>query len=125
VRPARVLVIDDAPMIRTLMSDMLDNMGHTCEVAESGPRGLDLFDAADLANDPFDVVFTDLGMPEMSGWEVVSEIKQRSPQTPVALITGWGDQLNPERMEASGVDMVIAKPFKVEDIRRLLAKAFA
>ncbi len=125
VRPARILVIDDAPMIRSLLGEILEQMGHSFEVAGSGAAGLELFDTAVTAGEPFDVVLTDLGMPVMSGWEVVDAVKRRSPQTPVALITGWGDQLDPEKMQQSAVDAVIPKPFKVEDIRILLAKALA
>ncbi|MHB8859368.1 MAG: PAS domain S-box protein [Thermoleophilia bacterium] len=125
MKQAKVLVIDDAAMIRTLMGDMLDNMGQEFETAASGSEGLLVFDRAAKAGAPFDLVFTDLGMPDMSGWEVVEQIKNRSRRTPVALITGWGDQLDPDKMKESRVDAVIAKPFKVEDIRRLLAKALA
>lgn len=123
IKQAKVLVIDDATMIRTLMGDMLDNMGQKFETAASGSEGLLVFDRAAEDGEPFDLVLTDLGMPDMSGWEVVEQIKKRSRKTPVALITGWGDQLNPDKMKESRVDAVIAKPFKVEDIRRLLAKA--
>ena len=125
VRPAKVLVIDDAPMIRTLLCDMLTNMGHSHEAAAGGAEGLAVFETAGAAGEPFDLVLTDLGMPEMSGWEVIEAVKQKSLRTPVALITGWGDQLDADKMKDSKVDAVIAKPFKVEDIRRLLAKALA
>ena len=124
-KQAKVLVIDDAAMIRTLMGDMLDKMGQKYETAASGSEGLLLFDRSEKDGEPFDLVFTDLGMPDMSGWEVVEKIKKRSRKVPVALITGWGDQLDAEKMKESKVDAVIAKPFKVEDIRWLLAKALA
>ncbi len=125
LRRAKVLVIDDAPMIRTLMGDMLEKLGQSYETAGGGVDGMDMFDAAIKAGEPFDLVLTDLGMPEMSGWEVVEAVKSRSVKTPVALITGWGDQLDSSKMTESQVDAVIAKPFRVEDIRRLLAKALA
>ncbi len=122
---AKVLVIDDAPMIRTLLGDMLEKLGHTCETAGGGAEGLAAFEAARLAGKPFDLVLSDLGMPEVSGWEVADAVKRSSPKTPVALITGWGDQLDAQRMKQSPVDAVIAKPFRVEDIRKLLAEALA
>ncbi|MHB8160565.1 MAG: PAS domain S-box protein [Thermoleophilia bacterium] len=125
VRSAKILIIDDEPMIRTLLGDMLQKMGHKSEAADAGEQGLAAFDAETAAGEPFDLVLTDLGMPGMSGWEVVAAIKQRSPETPVVLITGWGDQLDSEKMRESGVDAVVAKPFRVEDIRRLLAKELA
>ncbi|MHB1390981.1 MAG: PAS domain S-box protein [Thermoleophilia bacterium] len=122
-RQGRVLVIDDEEMICSLMASILKAMGQLVETAGSGREGLDKF--AVHADGEFDLVLTDLGMPEMSGWEVVEQIKQLSPDTPVALITGWGDQLDQERMKTSRVDNVIAKPFKVEDVRRLVAEALS
>jgi len=121
----KVLVIDDEVMIRTLIGDLLKGMGHEAIVAASGSEGMDIFTAAAESGEPFDLVLTDLGMPEMSGWEVVDEVKQRSPETPVALITGWGDQLDPDKMKESRVDRVIAKPFRVDDIKLLMSQALS
>jgi PAS domain S-box-containing protein len=112
----RILVIDDEEMIRVLVHDVVCNMGHEVETAESGHEGIEKFGAG------YDLVLTDLGMAGMSGWDVVERIKEMSPGTPVALITGWGDQLDSERMEASGVDLVMAKPFSVAQIRSLVTK---
>ncbi|MHB8792546.1 MAG: PAS domain S-box protein [Thermoleophilia bacterium] len=121
----KVLVIDDEMMIRTLIGDVLTGMGHEAVTAASGSDGMDLFTAAIESGAPFDLVLTDLGMPEMSGWEVVDEVKRFSPETPVALITGWGDQLDPKKMKQSRVDRVIAKPFRVDDIKLLLSQALS
>lgn len=119
----KVLVIDDEMMIRTLIGDLINGMGHEAIVAASGREGVAKFTAAAGSGRPFDLVLTDLGMPEMSGWDVVDEVKQHSPETPVALITGWGDQLDPEKMKESHVDRVIAKPFSVDDIKLLMSQA--
>ncbi len=125
-RPARVLVIDDADMIRVLLVDILEGIGSYVEASGSGTEGLMLFEEARAGPDgPFDIVLTDLGMPGMSGWEVAEKIKKISPDTPVALITGWGDQLDPEKMAESKVDTVIAKPFRMEEVRALVARAIA
>lgn len=120
-RSARVLVIDDMEMVRTLLSNLLESMGHMVVTAASGSLGVETF-AETLAQgrQPFDLVMTDLGMPGMSGWEVADAIKQMSPETPVALITGWGDQLDQERMAASNIDSVVAKPFTVDQVRHLI-----
>ncbi|MFA6002131.1 MAG: PAS domain S-box protein [Thermoleophilia bacterium] len=125
VRTGKLLVVDDEPMVRKLLGDMIHSMAHNFEVAEDGEQALAIFDAAVDAGEPFDLVLTDLGMPGMSGWDVVDAIKQRSPETPVVLITGWGDQLDAQKMRESGVESVIAKPFRVEDIVRTLAKAIS
>lgn len=128
----RMLVIEDESMVRTLLADILQQMGQDVETTGTGSQGVRMFQAA-LAGaaeagsgpHPFDLVLTDLGMPEMSGWEVVESIKAMSPETPVALITGWGDQLDPEMMKTSGVDVVMAKPFSVTEVKKLVAEALA
>ncbi|MHB8176790.1 MAG: hybrid sensor histidine kinase/response regulator, partial [Thermoleophilia bacterium] len=122
VRAVRVLVIDDAVLIRRLLDGMLSGMGHQVETAGSGQDGIGLFEKAIAAGREFDLVLTDLGMPGMSGWDVAEIVKGASPETPVALITGWGDQLDPEKMKQSKVDAVIAKPFSLEQIRNLVGR---
>ncbi len=125
-QPVRVLVIDDDVMIRDLLVDILKGMKHYVQTAATGQAGVEKF--ANAGSDPqaaFDLVFTDLGMPGMSGWEVAERIKDISPETPVVLVTGWGDQLDPEKMKASNVDTVIAKPFRVDQIRALVSEALA
>ncbi|MDO8736630.1 MAG: PAS domain S-box protein [Thermoleophilia bacterium] len=122
---ARVLVIDDEATIRNLLGDILTGIGHEAAMAASGREGMELFATASESGESFDLVLTDLGMPEMSGWEVVDEVKRMSPETPVALITGWGDQLDSDKMKESHVDSVIAKPFRVDDIKLLLLQALS
>ncbi len=63
-------------------------------------------------------------MRGLSGWEVVEGVKERSPGTPVILVTGWGDRIDAQEARARGVDFVVSKPFKLEDVRTVLARAF-
>jgi CheY-like chemotaxis protein len=89
--------------------------GHEVEAAANGREGI-----ASFVNRHFDLVFTDLGMPEMSGWQVAKEIKKLDDRTPVALITGWHIQLNDAEKKEKGVDLIINKPFKVDEILKLV-----
>jgi CheY-like chemotaxis protein/signal transduction histidine kinase len=107
----RVLVIDDDVAIREVLADILRSGDHRVVTAASGEEGLALFDPGTI-----DVVLTDLGLPGVSGWEVAERIKARSPRTPVGLITGWGASLGDEERSARGVDLVIAKPFRFEQV---------
>ncbi len=123
-RPARLLVIDDAVMIRDLLVDILKGMNHDVEAVDNGQAGVEMFANACSSSPPaFDLVFTDMGMPGMSGWEVAERIKGISPATPVVLVTGWGDQLDPARIKACKIDTVIAKPFRVDQIRAFISEA--
>jgi CheY-like chemotaxis protein len=111
----RILVIEDEKDIRDLIVDILQMNGFDVEIASSGSQGIKLFQEK-----KFDLVFTDLGMPGMSGWQVAKEIKMIDKKTPVALITGWQIQLKNAEMKAKGVDLYINKPFKVDQLLQLV-----
>jgi PAS domain S-box-containing protein len=114
---AKILVIDDEPEIRSSLGEILALEGHTVTVARDGDEALSVFKA-----DSFDIVLTDLGMPGMSGWQLAKKIKELNPKTPVAIITGWGLQVDPQRMRRTGVDLFISKPFKIADIRKMVSE---
>lgn len=105
-RAANILVIDNDPSVRTLLARILKMQGHSVVAAESGSEGIAAFKARS-----FDVVFTDLGMPEMSGWDVAREIKALNAKVLIALTTGWPIELTPAELKAKCVDRIVAKPF--------------
>jgi CheY-like chemotaxis protein len=65
-------------------------------------------------------VFTDIGMPGMSGWELAREIRQLNQGIPIAVITGWGELVGSHEQRAAGVDWVVAKPFTADRILELV-----
>ena len=118
----RMLVVDDEEFVRELLGEILE--GEHCDVylAASGSEALSVF-----KNMEFDGVFTDVGMPGMSGWELAREIRQLNPSIPIAVITGWGEAVGSHEQKAAGVDWVVAKPFTadrvvdlVRDLNRLV-----
>jgi signal transduction histidine kinase/CheY-like chemotaxis protein len=113
--PTRLLVVDDEDFVRDLLRDILE--GEHCEVvlAEDGTEALALF-----CEREFDGVFTDVGMPGMSGWELAREIRQLNQGIPIAIITGWGELVGSNEQRAAGVDWVIAKPFTADRIAELV-----
>lgn len=115
---ATILVIEDEDRLRRMLVDMLTRAGHSVEAARDGLDGLARFQGG-----RFDLVVTDLSMPECSGLEVARGVKKMSPATPVVLITGWGDLLDPARIEEAGVDLMIVKPFRVERVLTVVADA--
>jgi CheY-like chemotaxis protein len=114
LKKASVLIIDDEEPVRNLLCDILEEGGHEVEVACNGSEGVELFKRKD-----FDLVFTDLGMPGMSGWQVAEEIKKIKRETPVALITGWKVDQESEMMK-NGVDLIVNKPFQLDQVLRLV-----
>ena len=115
IEKARILVIDDEGEVRELIKDILTDRGHEVEMAVDGINGLQLF-----KDKKFDLVFTDLGMPGMSGWQVAKEIKDLSRTVPVAVITGWNIELQESEMKERGVDLIAHKPFQTEHILGLV-----
>lgn len=117
-RPGVILAIDDEVGLCHMLGYMLRVDGYEVVPCASGEEGLELFRARQ-----FDVVFTDLGMPGMSGWEVARAIKALAPDVPVVLVTGWGVELEPESLAEHGVDLLVCKPFRTSDVRRVVAEA--
>ncbi len=117
-RRARILVIDDEDSVRDILSRMLKTKGHKVVVAPNGEEGIERF-----RSEPFDLVFTDLGMPKLSGWDVGKTIKGINPKTPIAMITGWGVELDREKLNESGIDLIISKPFNFDQVIDLVSEA--
>jgi CheY-like chemotaxis protein len=115
VRTATILVIDDEQDVRDTLTDILHEGGHRAVAAVSGAQGLKLF-----ADGSFDLVFTDLGMPGMSGYQVAEEIKKLNSLVPVFLITGWQVHLSEEQLGTSGIDLVLNKPFQLHQVLDLV-----
>ncbi|MBI2875538.1 MAG: response regulator [Candidatus Tectomicrobia bacterium] len=122
VASLRVLCIDDEPVLRELLKEMLQEEGYRVEVADGGQAGLDAFFAAREQGEPFDVVVTDLGMPYVDGREVVQTVKRESPTTPVILLTGWDTPMTAEGDIPAQVDAVLIKPPKAKALQEVLAQ---
>jgi PAS domain S-box-containing protein len=119
-RPARILAVDDNPALGEMLQAMLAAGGHKVVVATNGAEALGY-----LAQEPFDLVCTDLGMPDMSGWEVARRVHALAPGTPVVLITGWGAQIDPAELAAGAVDFLLPKPYRLADVQAVIAQALA
>jgi signal transduction histidine kinase/ActR/RegA family two-component response regulator len=113
---SRILLVDDDPRLLTVLSDTLQACGHMVTTASKGEEALEIFDPA-----RHDVVITDLGMPRMNGWEVAERVKALSPETPVFLLTGWGESVAAHE-GSQFVDRVVAKPVSAEALMEQLAE---
>ncbi|HEX8719017.1 MAG TPA: ATP-binding protein [Pyrinomonadaceae bacterium] len=111
----RILVVDDEDYVRELLADILGREGCEVELAGEGREALALFGAR-----PFDAVFTDVGLPGMSGWELARAVRERDRHVALAVITGWGDTVTHEEQSEAQADWVIPKPFTVERIAGLV-----
>ena len=112
-----MLVVDDESAARDLLYDMLIMENHEVFKAADGKEALEIF----KREGDIKVILTDLGMPGISGWELSEQIKKIDPKTVVVMITGWGFQIDSERMTKCGIDRAIVKPFQVEQVFNLVA----
>jgi len=111
----KVLVVDDEDFVRELLSEILEIEGCQVHCASSGAQALEIF-----ATTTFDCIFTDVGMPGMSGWELAQAIRTKNQSIPIAVVTGWGEAVGSTEQKAAGVDWVVAKPFTADRIVELV-----
>jgi two-component system autoinducer 1 sensor kinase/phosphatase LuxN len=118
-RKSQVLVVDDNEAVRDVLSRMLSFLGYDVTLAGNGLEARKLF-----LTGSYDLVITDLQMPLMNGWELSRLIKERSPNTPVMVVSGACDERHWEEVDMNCVDAIIPKPFRLKEIegtvRRLL-----
>ncbi|TET09000.1 response regulator, partial [Candidatus Aerophobetes bacterium] len=113
VSSPKILVIDDEEGVRDVLGRVLQDEGYRVTLSETTKKGLEEFNQAH-----FDLVLTDLAMPEMSGWQLAQRIKEIHPSVPVGLITGWAVITSKEKMKERGVDFVVSKPFDYTKVLR-------
>ena len=109
--PLRCLVVDDEENVGDMLADVLRSAGHTVTVARNASEGL-----AHVQSDLLDLVFTDLSMPGMTGWELARSVRTVAPGLPVILVSGFAVEVSQEELEASGVHSVLAKPINIGDV---------
>lgn len=111
----KVLVVDDESRVREVISAYLRAEGHTVTTATSGREGIEQFRAQ-----PFDLVVTDRAMPEMSGDQMASLVKQLRPDVPVVLLTGFGALIEVTGSQPQDVDVVLSKPITLGALRKTI-----
>lgn len=110
---ARILFVDDDPNILAAAKSLLTALGNQVTTAQTRAKAL-----AQLDTGSYDVLMTDLTMPDGSGWDLVKQSRARFPAKPVVLVTGWGLTLDAEQMGM--VNGVLAKPFTLDELQRAL-----
>ena len=112
----RCLVVDDEEMVGAVLGDILETNGHSAVVLTNPAEAIERF-----RREPFDLVFTDLAMPEVSGWQVARAVKAAAPEVPVFLVTGFGVELSAEERRAHGVDLILPKPLDIDSVLEAVA----
>jgi len=121
-RSLRILVVDDDPALNESLRSTLQGDGHHVTTAGGGQAGIDAFRSACRTSEPFDIVITDLGMPYVDGRQVVDSVRASTPDTPIIMLTGWGQQLEGDNERTPRVDRVLSKPPRLQELRTALAE---
>jgi signal transduction histidine kinase/CheY-like chemotaxis protein len=121
LKGASILVVDDEPGLVAIVRQFMEHSGASVTVANGGRIALA---ALETAGSKFDVVITDLDMPEVDGWAVASAVKARSSATHVVMLTGWAGEIGPEDLSARGVDIVLGKPCSRAELEAAIRRLF-
>ena len=116
----RILIVDDDPEIRTVLSDVLKDAGYTVETAPDGRIGL-----AKIAASPPDLLITDLLMPGLTGWSLFARVRRLSPSLPIIVISGSDMGSQPQKAALPNHAVCLRKPVDLDDLLAIVAQLLA
>ncbi len=114
----KILAIDDQQMILDLLSGICNSLGISLTAVKDPAKGLELFKLQ-----KFDIIMVDLVMEGLSGWDVVRAVRSQNQHIPIIMMTGWGVALSDDETHRAGIDYTLSKPFKIEQLTDIIAKA--
>jgi CheY-like chemotaxis protein len=110
-RAGRIVLVEDDPHVRLVTQRILEHAGHNVSAFANGMEALSFLQEAAA-----DIVLTDLGLPDLSGWDVARSAHQWQPSIRVIIATGWGDRVAPADAHRSGVMAVLSKPLEHHEL---------
>lgn len=116
----RILLIEDDPIVQRVHNGMLEKLGHYVDIAANGVSALTLF-----SQNNYDIVLTDIGLPVMSGVEIITEIRQHENSKkiiPIIALTGYMEEKTKKDCLAAGANAVAIKPISMETLKELLQR---
>lgn len=117
-RPLTILIVEDENPIRESMVEAFMLTGHHVLSASDGMEGLERF----LEADEVDIVFTDLDLPKLSGWQLIAEMRNLDDCLPIVVLSGWGEKVDPLMVLRYAVSKVIAKPLEGSRLQAILTE---
>jgi len=115
----KILLVDDEEEILEVLSELLTALGIEVIKATLPSKALELFQKH---QNEIGIVITDLGMPEISGFELAEKLKRINPSVPIILLTGWGATITPKEMAQYKIEEVLTKPVTLDTLQQVLAK---
>lgn len=110
-----ILVVDDDEALRSVLEETLVSLNYEVTTASDGQDALEK-----LKQKNYDLIVTDIKMPKMNGKELLREVKQISPETPVIIITGYPETYSQQWIMEGGADGYLTKPFHIDKIDKLI-----
>ena len=114
-----ILFVDDEPALEELGGRLLSGLGYEVVTRSSAWEALQLFKAKTMA---FDLVITDMTMPQLTGEKLALEILRIRPEMPIILCTGFSEQINNERARSLGIRALVMKPFLKNEMARMIRR---
>jgi CheY-like chemotaxis protein len=111
----RILVVDDNVLGLEALAAALRNAGHTVVTASSGEAAMRVFEPS-----RFGVVLTDLGMPALTGWELLDPLRRRDPDVRLGVITGWAMERGDHELREREIELIFLKPVNIDELRAAL-----
>jgi CheY-like chemotaxis protein len=112
-------LVEDDPATNRTLARLLARRGHSVQAAATGREALA---TPDLGG--FDLVICDIGLPDINGWDLLVELKQRAPQLQAVALTGFGYIGDYEKSAEAGFAVHITKPAEIDAIERVMAQLF-
>jgi len=113
----KVLVIDDEEDIRNIIGEFCEIIGLEKEICANGKEGLEIF-----KNENFDLIITDIKMPDMDGYEFVKKIREMNNSIPIVICSGFIDEKTKDKFREIGINYYLEKPFKLNEIKELVER---
>lgn len=113
----QMLIVDDSATMRNMIKAVVQEMGHQCHTAQDGEKAFKLCQAQQ-----FDLIITDINMPNMDGIELIRLIRESHNATPILVITTEGGENVKQAGKAAGASGWIVKPFNPDTLKRAISK---
>ena len=119
--PVKILIIDDNEEVINVLYSFFSSRHYNVSTAINGLDGLKLIEADNIS---FDIIITDLVMPNISGTGIITIVKKKYPAIPIIAITGWGGHPEALATEANA-DVILEKPFDLSELEKTVKRLLA
>ena len=113
----RILMVEDHGDTRDVLANLLRHIGHEVSVAASVATAVEAIDA-----EKFDVILSDIGLPDGSGYALIAQAKQKQPSVRAIALTGFGTEQDARFSREAGFDFHLTKPLDFHELRMVLAQ---